>query len=86
MNNHLKIDEASLKSEKKYKTLRAEVVRNGLTISQFADLIKMNKPTLSNKLNGHYDFTLSECLKIKAALNYNDSMEVLFDVQDNQHN
>ena len=74
------------KPGKMFTTLRAEIVKNGLTISDFAEIIKMNKPTLSNKLNGHFDFTLTECLKIKAALNFKDSVEVLFDVQNYKHN
>lgn len=84
MYNSLTIENIS--DKKKFNTLRAEVMRRGLTISQFAEIIKMNKPTLSNKLNGHSDFTLSECLKIKAALNFNDSVEVLFDAESIKYN
>ena len=44
--------------------LRAEVVRKGLTLEQFAEAIDMTRPTLSNRFVRPDSFTLLEIKNI----------------------
>lgn len=60
--------------------LKAEIVRNGLTIEQFADSIGIGRTTLWRKLNNPNNFTLGEIVNIKAGLNISGTriLEIFF--------
>ena len=52
-----------------YSKLRGRIREYNLTQEQLADVIEINKSTLSAKLNGQFAFTTTEMLSIGAALN-----------------
>lgn len=52
-----------------YSKLRGRIRECNLTQEQLANAIKINKGTLSAKLNGQFAFTITEMLSIGAALN-----------------
>lgn len=49
--------------------LKAEVVRNGLTMGEVADLIGMQRTTLWRRFNDPAGFTVGEIRKLKETLN-----------------
>ena len=61
-----------------YPNLRAEMARRGVTISQLAAVIGVQLQTLSRKLNGGSEFTLTEAYAIKDYLGLTMPIEVLF--------
>lgn len=50
-----------------YRNLRAEMARYDMTVKDLADICGISLVTMSNKLNGHVDFTLSE---VRAIVTY----------------
>lgn len=62
----------------KYNNLEAELKRKAITREILAKELNCSLSTVSQKMTGKYDFTLSEALKIKDLLNC--SIEYLFDV------
>lgn len=48
--------------------IRAEVARRGTTLGAVASSADMTRQSLSRKLNGHNDFTLTELRRVAAAL------------------
>ncbi len=52
-----------------YSKLRGKIRECNLTQEQLAEAIRINKGTLSAKLNGQFAFTTTEMLSIGAALN-----------------
>lgn len=48
----------------KINELKAEIVRNGLTVKEMAGQLGINPATLSNKINSHTEFTRDEIVKI----------------------
>lgn len=60
------------------KNLKAEMVRNDVKPAQIAEFLNRRYATIIDKLNGHYDFTFKEALKIKNEFFPNLSLEYLF--------
>ncbi len=52
-----------------YSKLRGKIRECNLTQEQLAEAIRINKGTLSAKLNGQFAFTTTEMLSIGSALN-----------------
>lgn len=65
-----------------YPNLRAELARKGWTNGKLAELLDMAPSNLSPKLNGKFDFTLSEARKIKNLLGVEMSIDELFAVEE----
>lgn len=63
----------------RYKNLRAEMARNGVTIKQIAMLLGVRFATVSDKLNGRSRFFCDEAIKIKQNFFPANSIEYLFD-------
>lgn len=61
-----------------YPNLRAEIARKGWTISKLAELLGMAPANLSPKLNGKYDFSLTEAREIKRLLGVDMTIDELF--------
>lgn len=61
-----------------YPNLKAEMARIGITAMELAEKIKMPYSTLVPKLNGRYDFTLTEAKQIKETLKIDMPIELLF--------
>lgn len=61
-----------------YQNLKAEIVKNGFNLGEFAKEINITNSTLSRKLKGKSDWTLDEAIKIKKLLNGNANLEELF--------
>lgn len=61
----------------RYNNLEAELKRKSITREKLAKKLDCTTSTVSQKLNGKYDFTLSEALAIKNLLNC--SIDYLFD-------
>ena len=57
--------------------LRAELVRNNLTIEQLAVKLGMSRSSLSRKLSGNTTFTHPEMVKLKEVLNLSDEKMVI---------
>lgn len=65
-----------------YPNLRAEMARNRVTMSDLAGVLGITISTMSQKMNGKFDFSLSEALKIKEAIKCEASIEELFYKED----
>lgn len=61
-----------------YKNLRAEILRCGYTMSEFAPLVGLTPQSFSSRVNGKTDFTFKEACKIKEKLGVDLSLEELF--------
>lgn len=61
----------------RYNNLEAELKRKSITRENLAKELDCTISTVSQKLNGKYDFTLSEALVLKNLLNC--SIDYLFD-------
>ena len=49
--------------------LKGKIVENGMTVSELAEVIQVDRATLYRRLaNDGMDFTISEIIKIKASL------------------
>lgn len=62
-----------------FKNLKAEFVRDGLTLEVVAKELGITVSTLSLKMNGKYPFTLNEAKKIKNILKADIPLEILFE-------
>ena len=63
--------------------LRGEMAKYRVTIAQLAEVVGISANSMSAKLNGKVDFTLSEIRKILAFFNAkgeNHTVETLFDI------
>ena len=62
-----------------YPTIKAEMARKNMTITELANVTGIRYQTLSEKLRGNYGFTVAEAKKIKEALGVDISLEDLFE-------
>lgn len=60
------------------RNLRAEMARDSIKAKDLAKLLDVRIATIYDKLNGHYDFSLNEALKIKRHFFPNKDFEYLF--------
>lgn len=65
-----------------HRTLRAEMVREKITITQLASEIGVSEKTLRNKINGDTDFTLPEAQAIRRILKSKLTLDELFATED----
>ena len=63
------------------KLLKAELLMKGITNDEFARLLCINKSTLSKKINGKSDWTLSELRKTGEILGVDKLNEIFFDLE-----
>lgn len=61
------------------RNLKAEMARSGIKPAQIAELLERRYATIIDKLNGHYDFTFNEALKIKQKFFPGCDLEYLFE-------
>ena len=61
-----------------YNNLDAELARIKMSKCSLAKRIGITPTTLSMKLNGKSDLSLTECIEIKKAIGSNNSIEYLF--------
>ena len=62
-----------------YPNLRAEIMRKGMTVSEFAENCGFATSTFSYKLSDRSPFLLEEAIKIRTALGVDMSLEKLFE-------
>lgn len=62
----------------KFNNLNAELSRRGMTQKELASKININPTTLSKKMNGLQDFTLTEAKMIKKILLVDIPIDELF--------
>lgn len=62
-----------------YPNVRAEMARKNLTILALSEKTGIRYQTLTAKLKGDSELTLSDCRKIKSALETELPLEMLFD-------
>ena len=62
-----------------YPNLCAEIARRGLKRSDVGKALQITRVAFSNKINGRTPFTLKEAVTIKAFLNVDVPLEVLFE-------
>ena len=63
----------------RYKNLRAEMARKGVTVRQIAQFLKVRFATVSDKLNGRSRFFCDEAIQIKRRFFPECPLEYLFD-------
>lgn len=61
------------------RTLKAEMVRYNVKAKDLAELLDVRIATIYDKLNGHYDFSLTEAIKIKRKFFPDYEIEYLFE-------
>lgn len=59
------------------------MARNNVRPKDIAELLKVRHATVYDKINGHYDFTFSEALKIKRHFFSDYDIEYLFERSEN---
>lgn len=64
-----------------YRNLEAEMVRQGITRKDLAQLLDVRYATIIDKLKGKFSFTLDEAFKIKNSFFSNLSFEYLFEIK-----
>ena len=70
----------------KFMNLKAEMVRNGLTVKDISTHLNITDKSLRNKLSGSSDFTLSQAYKIKTVFFPKLSTDYLFETNQGQAN
>jgi len=65
-----------------HKNLKAEMAREGITISDIAEFLGVRHATISDKVNGKFRFYYDEAIKIKNHFFPNCSLEYLFENED----
>ena len=69
---------------KKRSVLRGEMAKHGLTLAEMAKVLELSSVSLSNKINGRVDFTLSEAIKVLNffnSLGESHTIQTLFDIE-----
>lgn len=66
-----------------YANLKAEMARNSVTLSQLSTVIGVTLQTMSKKVNGASDFSLTEAYAIKDYLGVDAPIEELFKEVEN---
>ena len=61
-----------------YRNLEAEMARAGITQREMSEKLGITATTLSFKLNGKSNLSLSECVEIKKILGTNEPIDYLF--------
>lgn len=64
------------------RNLKAEMARHDIKAKDLADFLNVRIATIYDKLNGHYDFSLDEALKIKNHFFSNKDFEYLFEREE----
>lgn len=64
-----------------YKNLEAELKRIDKSQRDLAELLNLHISTISAKMNGHTDFALKECKKIKSTWFLNLTLDYLFEIK-----
>lgn len=67
-----------------HRNLRAEMAREGITMVHIADYLNLRYATVNEKVNGKYRFYYDEALKIKQRFFPNQSIEYLFEKDNEQ--
>lgn len=65
-----------------YKNLRAEMMRQNVSVQMIGDALKLKADTIRRKLSGNVNFTISECLKVASLFKENNSLDYLFETSD----
>ncbi|ABR47064.1 phage protein [Alkaliphilus metalliredigens QYMF] len=63
-----------------YRNLEAEMVREGISRKDLAELLEVRYATIIDKLKGKFGFTLDEAFKIRNSFFSDLSFEYLFEV------
>lgn len=65
-----------------YRNLRAEIARRGLSTALMAEVLGCGVSTVCARLRGEQDWKLKECRALKELLQYEGTIEELFDDGD----
>lgn len=65
-----------------YPNIKAELARKDMTIGDLAVATGMNYQSLWAKLKGNYQFSVTDAIAIKQALDVDIPIEVLFEKKD----
>lgn len=66
------------------RNLRAEMIRNDIKPKDIAEFLGVRYATVIDKLNGRYDFSFNDALKIKRQFFPHHNLEYLFESKENQ--
>lgn len=67
------------------RNLKAEMARESIKAKDLAEHLNVRTATIYDKLNGHYDFTLNEALRIKKYFFPTHNLEYLFSGSTEDH-
>lgn len=62
-----------------YRNLKAELVKKGFTQNEFCKVLGISSVTFGRKLRGESQFDLAEAKTIKDELNYEGTLDELFE-------
>jgi transcriptional regulator with XRE-family HTH domain len=65
-----------------FRNLKAEMVRSNFTGFELSKELGMTNSTFSQKLNGKFDFSLNEAIRIKKILGTELTIEELFKAEE----
>lgn len=65
-----------------FPNLKAEMTRNQINQKDLAELLNLNKATISDKMTGKVDFWFLECKKIRDFYFCNLSLDYLFEPKE----
>lgn len=60
------------------KELKGEMAKNKVSIENLADLLKIHRNSVANKLNGNSSFTVDEAIMVRDAFFPTKTLEFLF--------
>lgn len=66
------------------RNLRAEMIRSDVKPKDIAEFLGVRYATVIDKLNGRYDFSFNDALKIKRKFFPQHNLEYLFENNENQ--
>ena len=61
-----------------YRSLRAELVRRGMTLDDLAKILGVSRVSIQNRFSGAVEWSLQDCIKIQDALKTDISIDDLF--------
>lgn len=67
-----------------FPNVRAEMARQGITLSVLAEKMEMGLTALSNRMNGKVPFTYDEAIEMKEILCPNFSLEYLMEKREEE--
>lgn len=62
-----------------YLNLKAEMIRQQVTVDDIAKKLNLSPDTVGRKVNGHIGFSIAQCKEVSTLFKFNNSIEYLFE-------